>query len=476
MQFRLCRTPLETKSSWTSQGLNEWTLQADANLPVRPIVCAEGTTIGWLLGFPLAHAGELPSPPDAVTFPGVRGSLPSGFEPWLYSFGGRFIAIAAVPGFERLYLDPCGSLSVVYCPAEAIATSSLFLIPYSESTQDDPELLAAFRIPETNAYYAFGLTPRRGVHRLLPNHYLDLRLFADVRHWPSESVEPVNDRDIDGQIVRIVSAVRRNIEGIVGKRGALLAMTAGEDSRMLLACARAFRADLELYTLVYDSRSELDAVAASQVASRFDLRHSTVRYIKPQPTDGEHWLYRTGCCAGELRGLIAAPMYAALPPHRPQLIGMGGEVGRAYLWKETDDEDTAIPAVELIDRLDLPAIAPVVRAAERWQSRLPVRNWLSRLGLLFLEQRVGCWGGVWPYGYAAVTGVQHFPFCHRVIVEALLRLPPGFQRTHGVTPAVIQREWPELLSLPFNRLTGVYRIRHAAKRRLSRFTKLLTKK
>jgi hypothetical protein len=264
----------------------------------------------------------------------------------------------------------------VYSPAQAIAASSLFLVPYSESTQDDQELLSAFRIPETKAYYAFGLTPRRGVHRLLPNHYLDLQAFVDVRHWPSEPIEPVSDSDTDGLIVRIVSALRRNIEGIVVKRGALLAMTAGEDSRMLLACARAFRADLELYTLVYDARSEFDAVAATKVASRFDLRHSTVRYIRPRSTDAEHWLYRTGCCAGDVRGCTAAPTYAALPRGRPHLIGMGGEVGRAFLWEETDDENTAMPPVELINRLDLPAIAPVVRAADRWQSLLGAASWL----------------------------------------------------------------------------------------------------
>ena len=72
------------------------------------------------------------------------------------------------------------------------------------------------------------------------------------------------------------------------------------------------------------------------------------------------------------------------------------------------------------------------------------------LDLLFVENRLGCWAGVWPYAQYYGPGFTFFPMNHREVIAHMAGLPETVRWNETFNEMVIRHEWPELLDVPFN--------------------------
>ncbi|MDD1710524.1 MAG: hypothetical protein LUQ37_06420, partial [Methanoregulaceae archaeon] len=115
-QFILGKTRTNIPESWISESIGDWLLGCHPTLPVIRISDENGQVAGWILGYAIDEAGRLLAENDSRTVPGIGDGLESGEERFTYRFGGRFLTIFADTRWPRVYLDPCGSLSAVYCP------------------------------------------------------------------------------------------------------------------------------------------------------------------------------------------------------------------------------------------------------------------------------------------------------------------------------------------------------------------------
>jgi hypothetical protein len=377
-------------------------------------------------------------------------------EAFIYSFGGRFAAVVLGPHMTRCYLDPCGSLSAVYCAHQEIIASTPTLIPADDGTQDRLELINALGIPHTNGMYPLGMTPRYGVERILPNHYLDLTSYQLFRHWPKQP--PANEASLDEAIAEITAITRRNIAAVVARTPTYLALTAGKDSRMLLACARDLKDRLELYTAqIPDGSARIDCAIASSIAKTYGLNYKILASEDATQADLDEWMFRIGSSTGEVRGWKCATMYKRLPDGHARLLGNVGELARGFWWRADDTETTVISPHRLLAACRCPSHDELLERANAWLRTAPVANTLELLDLFYLEQRLGCWAGVWPYAECD-PGFVVFPMCHRAIVEHMRRLPVSFRRSGALMETIIAQEWPELLEWPFNKPVGLHRI------------------
>jgi hypothetical protein len=463
-QFILSRSPEAVPAGWRAWCQDGWTLGAHAALPVRAMRARTGEAIGWLAGRPIDARGEWI---DADAILDVPADPPGdAFESALYEFGGRFLAVVLTPALRRVYLDSSGSLSAVYAPEPGIVASTPSLVPPVRGGDDRVELMRAGGVPgdETSiaTMLAFGLTSRHGVDRLLPNHYLDLDGWNPVRHWPRA---PLDDGADPAEAVEtVVRVASRHIAAAVSRGGAYLQLTAGYDSRTLLACARERMDRVHLMTLAFADRvGQVDVEVAARLARRAGLAHVALACDGAGRRDFEAWLWRTGACIGGARGWQAARPYEHFNPVWPELTGAGGETARASYWPAVASHGRTIDEGVVVDAVHMPRRPEVLERARAWLDHLPATRPMHVVDLVYVEQRMGSWTGIVPYGHAHSVPARFHPFVHRESFTATLRLPDEYKRAKRLPHDIIASRWPELLREPFNRVPGwrhhVYRAR-----------------
>lgn len=470
-QFVLSRTGSTAPEGWPVRTLGPWQLAHHPDLAVAEIRASDAAPIGWLLGWAVGHD---PSP--------VRGSIrvevrpdaedvAARFEEALYGLGGRFAAVLITARTSRFYLDPCGSLAAVYCLEEPVLASTINLIPPAEKPEADErnELARALGLPEANTWYPFGLTGRRSVERLIPNHYLDLEAWRQVRHWPDGEIGEGDD--LPAAVARISLALETAVAAAVASGPAYMSLTAGRDSRMLLACAREHLDRLVFFTYeLPGGRREYDYQVARKMARRLGLNHLVLPFEPASEEEVRQWLYRSGGAVGGLAARLARTL-GRLDRARTQLSGQAGDVVRAAYWGRDDTETTRLDGEGLVERmrwsLPIPAVPEVLERARAWLEQVPLKNTLRILDLLYIEQRLGCWAGPREYGYVNSPRIV-YPFCRRAVLEEMLRLPARCKRLKLLEAALIAKQWPELLRYPFNAPAGLRGLIHTLRDGLGR--------
>ena len=447
-QFLISHQPCpHVPAAWSELPLDtgNWTLAHHPNLPVTRVQKA-GRTLGWLLGWAIdKQLGLLRQP---VVEAEVDPERPP--ETWVYGLTGRYAVLLLEPG-PRFYLDPCGTLGAVFDEKRPLLASTATAMCGGELSPRPPVL-------EPNQFYPAGTTAFAGIRRLLPNHYLDMESWRVVRHWPTEPFPRVPEQgttDIEGLVDRIVSRLSYTINSVSLASPTYLPLTAGRDSRMLTACARQAKRRVVFVTFKYDDDARLpDMHVARQIARRFQLNHVGIPLVEPTAADRDVYLARTGFAGhwGKSRDFDLA-CRRSLDLNRAWLTGFGGEIGRAFYWRDSDVGDSRPSPEQLIERLNLPRDHATLQAWSAWQRAVPHRDVFELLDLTYIEQRMGCWAGPHMYG-AAPFRVNLTPFADRQLIEALMSLPIQFRRSKRLAEMVISRAWPELLELPFQQLCG----------------------
>ena len=370
-------------------------------------------------------------------------------EETIYSHGGRFLVI--LPLAQRIYIDPSGLLSAVYCKHAQLVASTPNLIPYDELTEDRKGLVPSNAIPFGTGMYPAGMTARVAIDRILPNHYLNLESFETVRHWPLPGVERVVDPD--DTISEIANVIGQQFRAIVRNGPASLRLTGGTDSRMMLACARDLVGEFDSVTAdLNNGFSWTDCRTAKRVARSAGLRHRILEWVEPDAHALELWLYRTGGCAGAHQGWLGTSTYNQFDPDRAGILGTIGGLGRQGYWNHKDSPTSEVDSRRLLASCSCAATPETLQRTEEWKSGIVDADALRLLDLFLVEQRYGCRGGVWTYG--ETQPLYHaFPMNHRRVIDLMMRLPIELRRAGALQPEIVAREWPELLKYPFNTTT-----------------------
>ena len=472
-QFIVCKSPEYVPEGWPVRRHGPWLLATHPVLPAAGIQAADGSNLGWLIGYPISKTGILTTSDTELALDPAGDDLFGSFEKLLYEFGGRFACVVFDGSDARAYLDPGGSLSAVYSPAHEIVCSTPPLIPYSKGCDDDRNLIDIMQIPERNSIYPFGLTPRRGVERIPPNFFLDLSSWETTRHWPADGLD--TDDDVETSVGRIADVTKRQIAAVARDHELHMSLTAGRDSRLLLACSREHIEKVSLFTFCLDESAETDRRAAQLLTRRLGIGLSVLEFEEPSEDDLMLWLYRTGCCVGEKRGWRVVRTYRALDPARAELPGVCGEAGRLSYWHKWETESSDVNMEEFLGRVGVPITPEIMRRAQGWLDGLPVTNTLRILDMMLIELFLGGWAGLLPYADPVSTAFRVYPLCHRETLERLMRLPTPYRRSQSLTADVCKREWPELLTVPFNEPVGHKRLLAAAGKNVHRAKKALTR-
>lgn len=441
------------------------------HLRFYPLIGDNGETRGALLGWILSEDGLLADGAPLV----YSGEHPS-FEAWSAKLCGRFVAIVDDGKGPYMVLDAGGLLGCIYCSKSRVVASIPSQIP---NAKQDADLLETFNIPSAFGWYPFGLTPMKGVRRLLPNFKLDLTTFETERVWPHQQVPESGTKTALKLISDLVSENAVNL----ARRGNVTAhLTAGYDSRMLLAACWPIRDEIRFVTIVGipGTTSDLDSFTAGHLAKIHNLAHENRAFMTPKTEEISEWRERTGFCINDHVASLTSTL-RRWNPDEVQLAGVSGEVGRSFYWGASDIGESRPDAQTLSYRLSLPRTGRVIEAAEDWLSSLGDYSTPFIWDLAYIEQRLGCWAGSAVYGSSQPVP-SLTPFNSRAIYSALLSLPEPVRARNEFPKGFIETINPELNQTPYNRPFGLRALRepkqllkgllpHELKERLKRFAR-----
>lgn len=396
----------------------------------------------------------------------------------LSELGGRYLVILRYKS-KRLIIGDAGGLRPLFYMADDRkpfwAASDPSRIAEQLRLQYDPQTTEKFlnsRFVRKNAefWYPGDSTPYAAVRHLLPNHCLDLDTRQAVRIWPSEELTRL-------PLEEAVDASATVLQGLVKaacKRFPLaIGITAGIDSRTVLAAERASGIDVIYYTGSHFRLSvkNADISIPANLLPQLGIEH----YIMPCPQHVDPRFLEI------FKANITTARVARAPgvfwtykrfghEYRTIVLGTMSEVGRCFYGSSFERD---------INEISLAA------RARMWGNEFAInhfRQWLldaddairrCRLGVLDLfywEQRIGNWGSM----SVAESDIAHevfVPFnCRRVLanmlaVEEKYRLPPE----HLFHKELIRKMWPEALAAPFNPIALTQLWRKIAKKVMRRY-------
>jgi hypothetical protein len=412
-QYVVARSAERIPAEYEVTALGPWFVGSAVDLERSELTLPEGRRV-LLIGHPIDIAGS------------YERLRTSGDLSALDDLAGTFIVLLESPAGVELRLDAAGSLPAVYAPEHGIIAANPALI---HECQDDSELIKAFPV-EANAFFPFDLTPKLGVRRLLPNHQLTLETMQVQRTWPSSLAEAKHSPEDNAAF--IAERIELTLAAISAHEPLSLPLTAGYDSRALLACATGL--DLSCITAF---TSMIDSGVAYRAAD----------FVLPSAAERQAWLDSTGHCVGG-RASDNFKTVASQTAGRVLCMGLAGEVGRTFYSRRVR-RATKPTAQLLLHKLHLPAHSRGLEAAEHWLAGLRGFDVRQILDLLYLEVRLGCWAG--PQMIAeGPCKYRIAPFNQRAIFERALDVPYHLRRKDFIPAAIVRKKRRDLSLVAYN--------------------------
>ena len=387
---------------------------------------------------------------------------------------GRFGVIISGPNVSRLYVDPGGAFGAVYNPSQTCVGSTLFTA-ITDPVEPDRTYPLADAASKGEARFAFGHTPDKRVRRLLCNHYLDLDTFEMVRHWPKAgdvfACDLTTDRiheTIDQFIERQKSVLNAFTRAI---SPCSLPISGGADSRILLALCTDILPQIDNFFVHRTNRyTSFDRNIASTIAKTVGIDLNIYDPVSDQAlrkrpayvSKIQRW---HALAMGQTDGL--SPIYARevdvleAPPRDGIVIrGNVTDLSKAVLWRRPglrqfqqtrgtqNDHDLSLRLM-MLGNVEPSERETLVRSVADWEATLPEAAHLRLQDFLSLEQfRSHGQGSLF---YALNHNFFLTPSADRVMLKALITLPPPIRANFLVNDLILEKLMPEIVDIPYVR-------------------------
>lgn len=419
------------------------------------IKALDGTILGDLYGLilesrrgtPFAIVGdEIRLETEIPDFPAFESLV-------LDRIRGSFAVVTHTGLAPRLYPDCASTMPIVYCPATRQAGSSAATI--LDGAEYDERFLPGrhrrlVRRRGLETWIPGGLTAHSGVFRLLPNHYLDLTDWRPVRFWPRQGAF-TRELSTGAAAEAVAEELEDYMRAAAADHRVSVALTAGHDSRLLLAATRGVADRIDFFTF-YDPQPGIDPVIARQIAKALGVTHRIRPFLSATPDEQAAWDRANG-------DTIRHPNRLLHPSVRQLdcnliLTGILGETGRSRMYRDevATVDDVRPTAAAVLARMNMPADPELVADVEDWVAGL---DWLPFSAVLDLAMLEMFYMPLFrPAQFAQIPELM--PFAERAVQTVFLSVPPAEKAGDRLFRAAIGRLWPQASELPFNRY-GDYR-------------------
>ncbi len=389
--------------------------------------------------------------------------MPEDFVRLTYPFGGRWILIADNGQVPWLFNDPCGYRQVCYthttthglwCASQpGLLAEMLGFAPDQEAMN----FIRTFRKRQPQYWWPVGSSPFKEVRHLLPNHYLDLKSGTEHRFWPVDDIHP---RPLEEVAAESAHLLQRLIVSASHRFGLALSMTAGKDTRLLLAASKALRDMLYCYTLQYWDLNpgSPDVRVPSRLLPRLGLSHHVIRCPSRVEREFADIYGRNVTTAHQAYEPIIQGMYHQIPQNMVSMMGIAMPVTSPYLRlrlqrEEPEAEREGIGPRTLARVARIPSEDFALKALDGWLSEASRRfvEGLDILSLLLWEDREGCWQAM----IQLESDISHevfVPYNCRLLLANMLSVPEQYRKKPEFVLhwTMMRHLWPDVLSEPID--------------------------
>lgn len=385
-------------------------------------------------------------------------------------FGGRWLLIAASPDESFVFHDALGLRQAFHTdPAETgalwvmsqpgLASEVLSLTP-DEQALDYMDTQTFRRTSE----YRFPATAStfNELEHLLPNHWLDLRTGKSHRYWP---VAPLEALTPEAAIERLCVLLSGQVRAAAMRFDLALSLTAGFDSRLVLAAAREVIDRLCIVTVrqgrMPDGHADLEIPA--RLLKRLGLSHEVVHATSTMTPEFSLRFKRNVYLAHDHYGHDAEAILKRFGRTKAALTGSAAEVGRTPFRGKLPHADQVRFTPELLAWLEYGSTHPFLVAHFReWLTDTEQQNHVKLLDLFEWEQDYGNWLAMTQLEFDIAWREIFTPYNCREVLVTMLAVDERYRKApdYLLFRRAIQKTWPELLAEPINPHTTVGRLAH----------------
>lgn len=473
-QFVMRRDSAFSLTNFRRAHLGDWTLLTGSRMPVAQAHLEATNLHVAFLGKGVDANGALI---DSQVLQSKLERLrdPQAIADDLNDCGGRFVFIITGPCFERLYIDPSGMMGAVYNQEAGLVAATVHLA-IDRPVQPTTEYPAAQTASDgSGGRFAFGYTPDREVKRVLANHYLDLNDFSQTRHWPTAEDDftcPMREDVIRARLYDVITRHKVIMNALIrSSTPAILPITGGADSRLLLAFAKDALNDVDLFfTHKTNFNTGRDMELAEELAERasvelvtFDLVANKELIRAPRMCERMH---RQERLAEGLSGKGPKPDHKkisermVLPSGGSLLRGHVTDISKALLWRQVGMREFERSGgqnhrPETGVRLMMTGMEGAdkdpwfLERYSAWAESLPQNARCRTLDFMGTEQyRSHGFGSLF---YAFSHNFYMAPGCDRKIIRLLTSIPPHLRVNFDVNDMLLEQCAPELMDVPYTR-------------------------
>lgn len=372
------------------------------------------------------------------------------------ALAGRWVVIFQDRKNTYLFSDPFGFRQVFYysngrdiwCGSQPEIIKSVETLLF-DADEDLLNFLLSENIVRTESAWIGEKTIYERTYHLIPNHYLDINRLTQIRFYPSK---PQGEANLSS-VVELSSSILQGIfDAVTRQKKVFQALTAGWDSRVLLAASRKFSKKIQYFVDRQGvlSNSHPDIWVPKKLAHKLGIN----LIVKNSKVNPPGWF--VSILSNNVTGARVLPKTRAIYAHfkngerRLRINGNGSETCRNFFDKYGCIDRSEITSSLLAELIGYKNIAYVERELSKWKEELDYYN-VDILDMLYWEQRLGNWGAQYP-AEQDIALEEFSPFNCRLLIDTLLSAPK-YQRIapkYLLYKELIQSMWPDALSYPIN--------------------------
>jgi len=384
--------------------------------------------------------------------------MPEGLIKSTFRLCGRWILIVVTQRDFFIFNDPTGLRSLFYtdfnigsfyCASQPGIIADICKFKYSDEFKDD--FINSDYHKNDREYWIPSGALYKDILALTPNHYLDLKKNRIVRFWPYKKLEKFK---LNESVEKSSILLKQILESAAKRYQLALPITAGLDSRTILAASKDIRDKIYYYTLIYYDLTPKspDMKIPMKLLKSLGLEHHVLDCSSVMDDYFKIIYMKNVDMAHEVWGGIAYGLYEKFPQDRVCVKGNIIEIAKCFYYNKQYPHKINGKTLAQISGFGFNNFAR--HNFDKWyrKSKTICKEFeIEILDLFYWEQRLANWQAQsqleWDIAQETIS-----PYNCLNLLELFLSVDNKFRKLPEFTmyKNMIKILWPKLLEEPIN--------------------------